>query len=97
MTDRIEMDEPSGFYESPEHWVNTKPVTDLAAIRERAAVEPHVDTSGQVARDRRALLAHIDALAAKVKALPPTIRNDIGTDVGDVSRDAVLAILEGKE
>ena len=67
---------------------------DLAAIRERLRRAPDYDGPET---DADALLAHIDALTAKVEGLP-VIRD--WTDPGDgpelLDRAAVLAILRGE-
>jgi hypothetical protein len=72
---------------------------DLAAIRERDAVLParlspprFRHSALQAEHDRRALLAHIDALAEAVEELP-----GVGADTPYwVSRAAVLAIIRGE-
>ena len=61
--------------------------SDLAAIRK---THGNHSASQAPACDGCALLAHIDALTAKVEGLPPQFGGNI------VNRDAVLAILRGE-
>jgi hypothetical protein len=57
----------------------------------RAADDPHTWTVA----DRRALLAHIDALTAAVRALPH-IQDEMFDGKAMIDRAAVLAILNGE-
>ena len=67
---------------------------ELRAIRDLDATRDLTDDGYyNCSEDRRALLAHIDALTAAVRALP----RDRGDEKWDtVSRQAVLAILNGE-
>ena len=70
--------------------------SDLAAIRERDAAFGELDSAHDSLADRRALLAHIDALTAKVEGLPDET-DYYGCEIeGHLSRTAVLAILRGE-
>lgn len=68
-------------------------MSELAAIRERDARWNEVNA----AADRRALLAHIDAITERVEGLPTDFHGDgHGGGWHYVDHAAVLAILKGE-
>jgi len=74
---------------------------ELAAIRERAG-GAWPSEGYEAAYDRDALLAHIDALTAKVEGLPTYDAQDYVpafesyTTISTLDRDDVLAVLRGE-